>query len=120
MRRLVFCASAALVLVLLLVLSRGRLPDGVPGLLLKSQADTASGSASIRGETMLAARYHLRNRTNQFFERARQPRWYAPVEPAPRKDATGQTAVPRSPQACPHNPPHSAPEARGDGGVRQK
>jgi hypothetical protein len=120
MRRLVFCASAALVLVLLLVLSRGDLPDGVPGLLVKSQADTASGSASIRGETMLAARYHLRNRTNQFFERAKQPRGYAPLGPAPRKYGTGQTAVPRPPQACPHNPPHPAPEVRGDRVVHEK
>ena len=74
MRRLMLCASAALVLTLLTVLSRGGLPRWVPDSLLKNQADARSGSASIRGETMLASRYPLRNRTKQFFERARQSR----------------------------------------------
>jgi hypothetical protein len=120
MQRLMLCASAALALTLLIVLSGGALPRRVPSFLLGSQADARGGAASSQGETLLAARYHLRNRTKQFFERAKQPREYAPVAPAPRKYGTGQTAAPRPPQACPRGPAHPATEARGDGAVREQ
>lgn len=112
MRRLLLFASAAMALVLLMVLSEGDLSHRVRSSLWKSQADATSGSASTRGGTILAARYHLRNRTNQFFERATKKQEYVPARPPAHGLGAKQATVPHCPKACSHNPTRSANDAR--------
>lgn len=72
MRRVILFASAALSLLVLTALSGNGLPRPAPGLPVKDQAATTSEPASPPGEILLAARYHQRNRTKAFFERAAQ------------------------------------------------
>jgi len=114
MRRLLLFASAAIALVLLMVLSAGDLSRRVRSSLWKSQADATSGSASTRVETMLAARYHLRNRTNQFFERATKKQEYVPAGPPSHGLGARQATVAHCPRACSHNPARFADDARAD------
>ena len=98
MRRLMFLASSAMSLALLMVLSAGDMAHSVPSSLLKSQADAMSVPASTRGGTILASAYHSRNRVDRFFERGTTKQKYAPVRPPAHALSTRQATVPRCPK----------------------
>lgn len=112
MRRLLLFASAAIALVLLMVLSGGGLPRRVSSSLLNSQADVMNGSASIRGETLAASPYYMRNRTKWFFERATKKQEYVPARPPAHGLGPKQATVPHCPKACSHNPTRSVNDTR--------
>lgn len=70
MHRTVLLTSTSLALLVLIGLLGTEPPYRLPALLVQDKAATMRESTSPPGRNLLAARYHLRNRTKAFFDRA--------------------------------------------------